>query len=82
MKDDPHSKFIRAKKGLPDNWRVYLWESTEKGIKVTGALVRPASPEFEPTFGRDFDWIKPLQMKRSMTMPYEKYRALFVGATP
>lgn len=81
MKDDPHSAYVRAKRGLPSNWRIYLWEAHEKGVRVTGALVRPASQEFEPNLGRDFDWIKPITGKRSMTMTREIYKILFEKET-
>jgi len=82
MRDDPCSKYIRAEKGLPDNWRVYLWEENPKGIKLTGALVRPASPEFEPHLGRDFDWIKPIQGKLVIVITTEVYKSLYKTEQP
>jgi len=77
MRDDPCSKYIRAEKSLPENWRVYLWAEHSKGIKLTGSLVRPASPEFEPHLGRDFDWIKPAQGKLSVVISLETYDEIF-----
>lgn len=79
MRDDPCSAYARAKKNLPDNWRVYQWESVENRtkVKVIGALVRPSSPEFEPHLHRDFDWIKPITGKAQLTMTIEEYSALF-----
>lgn len=82
MRDDPCSAYVRAKKNLPDNWRVYQWEAVDNytKVKVIGSLVRPASPEFEPHLGRDFDWIKPITGKAQLTMTTEEYSTLFEKA--
>ena len=82
MKDTPISKYIREKKGLPDNWRVYLTEAVcdFKKVRLTGALVRPASKEYEPHLHRDFDWIKPLQRKATMTITCEEYNRIYGDA--
>ena len=82
MRDDPCSAYVRAKKSLPDNWRVYQWQAIKSGgdytkIRLTGALVRPASPEFEPHLRRDFDWIKPITGKAQFTMTQAEYAALY-----
>jgi hypothetical protein len=84
MRDDPCSAYVRAKKGLPDNWRVYQLEAVEKFTKVrlTGSLVRPASPEFEPHLRRDFDWIKPITGKAQLTITQAEYNALFKKGEP
>ena len=79
MRDDPCSAYVRAKKNLPNNWRVYQLEAVENftKVKIIGYLVRPASPEFEPHLMRDFDWIKPLTGKAQLTITNEEYSALF-----
>lgn len=84
MRDDPCSAYARAKKGLPDNWRVYQWEAVENFtmVRIVGSLVRPASPEFEPHLDRDFDWIRPIIGKAQMTITQEKYRSLYDEGDP
>jgi len=79
MKDTPISKYIREKRGLPDNWRVYLFEAVSdwKKIRLTGSLVRPVDPAFEPHLHRDFDWIKPLQGKATMTITSDEYGRIY-----
>ena len=83
MEDTPISKYIRAQKGLPENWRVYLIEAVSdfKKIKFTGSLVRPVSKEYEPHLHRDFDWIKPLQGKATMTITCEEYNRIYERPT-
>jgi hypothetical protein len=84
MRDDPCSAYVRAKKGLPENWRVYQWEAVENftKVRVIGALVRSASPKFEPHLNRDFDWIKPITGKAQLTMTQAEYAALFEKGEP
>lgn len=84
MKDTPISKYMREKRSLPDNWRVYQIEAVENctKVKLTGYLVRPADPAFEPHLGRDFDWIKPLQGKAQMTITEEEYARIYDEAKP
>jgi len=85
MKDTPISKYVREKRGLPDNWRVYMTEATGANytkVKVTGSLVRPVDPHFEPHLHRDFDWIKPLQGKAQMTITSDEYARIYNEAKP
>lgn len=78
MEDTPISRYVREKRGLPDNWRVYLTEALPNTkIRVTGALVRPADPAFEPHLHRDFDWIRPIRCKAQMTITREKYAEIY-----
>jgi hypothetical protein len=84
MRDDPCSAYVRAKRGLPDNWRVYQLEAVENFTKVRliGSLVRPASPEFEPHLRRDFDWIKPITGKAQLTITQAEYNAIYEKGEP
>lgn len=79
FEDDELSRLVREKKGLPENWRVYLYESVEKGVRLTGALARPVT-EYELREGErpgiDFRWIQPVVGKRTMTISLEQYHEL------
>ena len=79
MQDTPISKYVRDKRNLPDNWRVYLTEAVSdfKKVRVTGALVRPVDPTYEPHQARDYDWIKPITGKVQMTMTQAEYAAIY-----
>ncbi len=79
MEDDALSRMIREKKGLPVNWRVYLFEAAGKDnakkVRLTGALARPVT-EFEPDERRPYVWLHPLTSKATMTIPLDEYRTL------
>jgi hypothetical protein len=83
MRDDPVSQYIRQKKNLPDNWRVYEMAAAKNftATRFTGALVRPVDPVFEPHIGRDFDWIRPLQCKAQLTLSEAEYELIYREAT-
>jgi hypothetical protein len=75
---EPLSRYVRAKRGYPANWFVYEVDGSNLGkIKLTGSLVRPVDPAYEPHIGRPFDWIKPSRMKRSMTISRELYERIY-----
>jgi hypothetical protein len=79
VKDNPLSKFVRDRLNLPDNWRVYQVESVKNftAVKLTGSLVRPVDPVYEPHIKRDFEWIKPVIGKAHVTISNEEYDQIF-----
>ena len=80
MSDDVYSVYIRNKKGLPDNWRVFYWEAKgDDKVLMKGALVRPIT-EFEKRKTRGYDWIKPFEMVRQMTVSTEVYKEITLNA--
>ena len=79
MHDTPLDAYIRKEKGLPDNWRVYLFEVVGQGkVRLTGALARPGTKEEGAT---DIPMlIKPLRMRHEKTISMQLYRNLVESA--
>lgn len=82
MRDDPYSKFVREKKGLDQDWRVYKWEALggdfgpgPERVRLTGAIARPACRHDGRQEG-DPVWITPTIGKSQMTISQSEYRRL------